>query len=164
MKEKETKVTKYYNVLFPIWMLMWYPLLFIILIPANYLMDTFVLSFSLTDEQMRKPFRRKYTWKICLMGFLADFIGSAFLFAIIMLTDGNYDLVNAICYDPFNNILAFLIIMVAMLLSAVFIYFGDLWILKKAGLDDTQAKRSALFLAILTAPYLFLFPTKLIYQ
>ncbi|MBR4461283.1 MAG: hypothetical protein IKS51_01710 [Erysipelotrichaceae bacterium] len=164
MREKKTNITKYYNVLFPIWMLIWYPFLFILLIPANYLMDTFVLSFSLKDESIRKPFRRKHTWKICLMGFLADFIGSAFLFAVIMLTEGNNDLVNAICYDPFNNVLAFLIIVIAIALSAVVIYFGDLWILKKAGLDDVQAKRSALFMAILTAPYLFLFPTKLIYQ
>ena len=164
MKEKEPRFTRYYNVLFPIWMLVWYPLLFIVLIPANYLVDTFVLSFSLKEESIRKPFRRKHSWKICLMGFLADFIGSAFLFAIIMLTDGNYELVNAICYDPFHNPLAFLIILVAVAISAVVIYFGDLWILKKAGLDEAQARRSALFLAILTAPYFFLFPTKLIYQ
>ena len=161
---KENKVTKLYNVLFPIWMLMWYPLLFAILIPANYLMDTFVLSFSLTDESLRRPFRRKHTWKVCLMGFLADFVGSVFLFAIIMLTDGNNELVNAICYDPFHNILAFLIVLVAVAISAVIIYYGDLWILKKAGLDDAQAKRSALFMAVLTAPYLFFFPTKLIYR
>lgn len=161
---KENRVTKLYNVLFPIWMLMWYPLLFVILIPANYLMDTFVLSFSLMDESLRKPFRRKHSWKICLMGFLADFIGSAFLFAIIMLTDGNNELVNAICFDPFHNLLAFLIILVAVAISAVLLYFGDLWILKKAGLDERQAKRSALFMAILTAPYLFFFPTRLIYS
>ncbi len=161
---KKTKVTKLYNVLFPIWMLMWYPLLFVILIPANYLMDTFVLSFSLMDESLRKPFRRKHTWKICLMGFLADFVGSAFLFAIIMLTEGNNELVNAICFDPFHNLLAFLIILAAVAISAVLLYFGDLWILKKAGLDERQAKRSALFMAILTAPYLFFFPTRLIYS
>ncbi len=161
---KETKITRYYNILFPIWMLMWHPLLFIVLVPVNYLMDTFILYFSLLDETMRKAFRRKHSWKICLMGFLADFIGAAFLFAIIMLMEGNNELVNAICFDPFHDFLAFLIIVVAVMISAVIIYFGDLWILKKACLDEKQAKRSALFMAILTAPYLFFFPTKLIYR
>lgn len=40
----------------------------------------------------------------------------------------------------------------------------DRSILKQNGLEETQAKKSALWMAIATAPYLFLIPTTLIYD
>ena len=165
---KENRVTKLYNVLFPSWMLMWYPRLFVILIPANYLMDTFVLSFSLMDESLRKPFRRKHTWKICLAGFLSDFAGALILLIIsIPLADLNeklYDIGHAIMLDPFSNPAGLLIVVASIAVSAVCIYSLDKWILGRAGLDPEQVKRSALRLALITAPYLYLFPSRLLYK
>lgn len=161
MKEKETR---FYNVLFPLWLLIWIPsYLWLFLIPANYIVDRFVLYFSLRLEE-RNAFCKKHTWKVCLMGFLADFMGSFFLFGVLLLSGENYELANGISFDPFKDILSFLIVVFAIIFSAFIIYLGDKKILEKAGLNKEDAKRSALFMAILTAPYLFLFPSKFLYR
>jgi hypothetical protein len=158
------KTEKYYNILFPIWLLIWLPSpLWIVLIPANYVVDRFVLFYSLNIEE-KKAFCKRHAWKICLMGFLADLLGSLFLFGIVLLSGDNYELANGVSMNPFKDLLSFGIVAFAVLFSAIVIYLGDLKILKKCGLENEQAKRSALFMAILTAPYLFLFPSNILYR
>ena len=160
------KTEKYYNVLFPVWMLIWFPNpLWSILIPVNYLIDRFVLKCSLPKETDRDAFCKKYSTRICLAGFAADLIGSALLFAAMLLwEDDSYGIANGLNMNPFKNVPTFLIVAFAIAISAVAIYVIDHWILVKAGLDKEQAKHSALYLAIFTAPYLFLFPSQLLYR
>ncbi len=158
MKKNEVKC---YNLIFPLWLLVWIPSpLWVVLIPLNYLADRFVLYFSLTGETDKKAFCRKNAWKVCLAGFLADLLGSAFLFACVWLAGDDYRLANAISYDPFSSFKAFLIIVFAVCLSSLLIYVFDRIILDRTELESAQVHRSALFLAIFTAPYLFLLPMK----
>ena len=165
MREKAIKITKYYNVLFPIWMLIWLPSpLWLILIPANYLIDSFVLRCSLPKEMDCKSFCKKHGTKICIAGFVADLIGSIILFAAMLLAGENYELANGLNMNPFKDLLTFSIVAFAVFVSALMIYFLDLRILTKAGLETSQARRSALYLAIFTAPYLFFFPSKYLYR
>ena len=78
-----------YNVLFPIWLLVFFPsYLWLILIPANYMIDRIVLRWSLGDMPDKGMFCRKNTWKICLAGFLGDFVGAIALFFISELLLG----------------------------------------------------------------------------
>ena len=54
-----------YNILLPIWLLIWFPSwLWLLLIPANYLIDRIVLHWSLKGLDDRNAFCRRATWKI----------------------------------------------------------------------------------------------------
>ncbi len=176
---KKQSVTLY-NILFPIWMLVWIPSpLWLLLIPLNFIIDYLVLYKSLPVDVERsknfpgsvprKAFCNTYAWKICAAGFAADFIGSLFLFAAFMITSSHKpDSLQAISHglglNPFENAAAFLIVVVAILLAAYCIYRFDRYILKRAGLPEGQSKTSALWLAVVTAPYLFLLPSEILYR
>ena len=166
MKNTSTKI---YNILLPLWLLIFLPsYLWLALIPLNYVIDRVVLRWSLGDMPDKGLFCRKHTWKICLAGFLSDFAGALILLIIsIPLADLNeklYDIGHAIMLDPFSNPAGLLIVVASIAVSAVCIFFLDKWILRKAGLDPEQVKRSALRLALITAPYLYLFPSRLLYK
>lgn len=158
------KALRLYNLLFPVWMLIWLPTwLWLLLIPGNYLLDRLVLRWSLAGTEDRDLFCRKHTWKICLAGFLSDFAGAALLFAVYA-AGGNRELTYAIAYAPFSHVGALAITALAAVLSGLLIFLLDRLILKKAGLDPAQAKKSCLYLALITAPYLFFFPSGLLYR
>ena len=159
-----------YNVLFPVWLLVWIPsFLWLLLIPLNYAIDYLVLYKSLPAGADRKAFCNKHTWKICAAGFAADFAGSLFLFALFMMT-GNWGVSFAqavnqgLAFNPFGNWAALVLAVIAILLSAYLIYRFDFYLLKRAGLPEGQSKTSALRLAVVTAPYLFLLPSEILYR
>ena len=66
--------------------------------------------------------------------------------------------------NPFENAVSFLIVVCSILLAAYCIYRFDLHILKRAGLSEEQGRKSALWLAVTTAPYLFLLPSELLFR
>ena len=99
----------------------------------------------------------------------ADFAGSLFLFALFMVTDAcGVSFARAVsrglAFNPFGNGSAFVLVVIAILLSAYLIYRFDLYFLKRAGLPEGQSKTSALRLAVVTAPYLFLLPSEILYR
>ena len=158
-----------YNILLPLWLIIFLPSYFwLVLIPLNYLVDRVVLKWSLGDMPDKGLFCRKHTWKICLAGFLSDFVGAAIMLAIsIPIADHSealYDIGHAIMFDPFSNLPGLLIVVACIAVSATCICFFDRLILARAGLDPEQVKRAAIRLAIITAPYLYLFPSRLLYE
>ena len=189
-----------YNILFPIWLLVWIPSpLWLLLIPLNFVIDYVVLYKSLPDDVergksfsdggqgnksqpddaersknspdsvLRKAFCNTYAWKICAAGFAADFIGSLFLLASFMITSSHkLDSLRSISHglglNPFENAGSFLTVVCSILLAAYCIYRFDLHILKRAGLSEEQGRKSALWLAVVTAPYLFLLPSEILYR
>ena len=167
MKSKETRL---YNILLPIWILLFWPSwLWLILIPANYIIDRLVLGWSLSGMEERGRFLRRHTWKICLAGFAADLAGAALLFALFMAggnADGGIleDLAYGVGFDPFGSLPAFLAVAASVAASGIVIYLLDRLILGKAGLTAEQAKSAALRMALITAPYLYLFPSKILYD
>ena len=189
-----------YNILFPVWLLVWIPSpLWLLLIPLNFVIDYVVLYKSLPDDAereknvsngrqgskslsddvernkifsggvSRKAFCNTYAWKICAAGFAADFIGSLFLFAAFMITsshklDSLRQISHGLGLNPFESFAAFLIVACSILLAAYCIYRFDLHILKRAGLSEEQGRKSALWLAVATAPYLFLLPSEILFR
>lgn len=168
-----SKVTLH-NILLPLWLLVFWPSwLWLILIPANYLIDRVVLRWSLGDMPEKGLFCRRHTWKICIAGFVADGIGALLLFAVFMFSavveetsvgEAFQDIAYAVGFNPFSNILAFLIVAAAVLLAARVIYLLDRRILRRAGLEEEQVRKSAFRLAVITAPYLFFFPSAVLYS
>ena len=164
---KRNTEIRLYNVLFPVWILVFFPSwLWLILIPGNYLIDRTVLYFSLKEGE-RNAFCRKHSWKICLAGFSADFVGALFLFAVslaaTMIQPVNNDYANYLLMNHFRSFPALVTVIAAIALSGVLIFLLDRKILEKAGLSGEAAHHSALVLALVTAPYLFLIPASLIY-
>ncbi len=198
MRQKQSVTL--YNILFPIWLLVWIPSpLWLLLVPLNFVIDYVVLYKSLPDGVKReknvsdggqgnkslpddversknfpdtvprKAFCNTYAWKICAAGFAADFIGSLFLFAAFMITsshklDSLRPVSHGLGLNPFESFAAFLIVVCSILLAAYCIYRFDLYILKRAGLSEEQGRKSALWLAVATAPYLFLLPSEILYR
>ena len=108
-----------------------------------------------------------------MSGFLADLVGAVILFTVLLiegfLTPNTaigalFDkIAYASSFNPFDNIAGFLVVLLAVVIAAFIIYFLDGYILKKAGLDEILAKSTALKLALITAPYLYFFPSMLLY-
>ncbi len=71
---------------------------------------------------------------------------------------------DGLMFNPFSNILSLIIVIAAIVLSAVCIYKLDKSILSKAGLDIEQAKKSGIRLAIITSPYVYLIPSEWFYN
>ena len=166
---------KLYNILLPLWLLLFWPSwLWLLLIPANYLIDRIVLRWSLGDMANKGSFCRKHTWKICLAGFFSDFIGMLVLFGVFLLagtaddTSASANLLGTIGegvgFNPFNSPASFLVVLFSIVIAGLLIYLIDRRILSKAGLSLGQAKKSALRLALITAPYLYFFPSMLLYR
>ena len=103
-----------------------------------------------------------------------NFIGALVMFSVYiigaMIEDGAEaskwfeEMQMGVGFNPFSNLLSLIVVIFAIAVAGAIIYLLDRLILKRAGLDASQAKKSALRLAIITAPYLFLFPSSLIYN
>ena len=174
---KNDKSVKLYNILLPLWLIIFLPsYLWLGLIPLNYIIDRVVLRWSLGDMPDRGLFCRRHTWKLCLIGFMGDIIGAVFMVAALFLTalpgalheNTEHPFLDKITYgvgfNPFSNILSLIIVLAAIFLAGLIIYLIDKALLKKVGLSLEQAKKSALRIALITAPYLFLFPSSILYE
>jgi uncharacterized membrane protein YdjX (TVP38/TMEM64 family) len=157
------------NLLLPIWLLVWFPSwLWVILIPANFLIDYLVLRWSLKDMEDCSEFCKKNVWKVCAIGFISDFMGTLVLIiAMVILGEFEDDVLveigSALGFNPFGNPIAFAITVVAIIVAGICIFFLDRWILNNSALDREHAQKAAIRLAIITAPYLFLLPTTILY-
>ena len=136
-----------YNVIFPFWMLYLFPVMWLVIIPSNFLIDSLVLIISMFALKIaeKKRFYKKHILKIFAFGMLSDIIGAAFMFLTVWLeistmADEWYLLVPAIILSA----------------GAIFLlnYF---FTLKKE--DKNIRLKLALIFAIVTAPYTFFIPT-----
>ena len=167
------KDVKLYNVIFPIWMLLLFPQMWFISLPANFIIDLLViwLTMKLMHVQNIKSNAKAIILKTWIAGFGADFVGG-FLMFVVPLLDFDYqsefgswwyeNMTNAVMYNPFETIPALLWTTLCVIITAILIYFiNKKWCLKNAELTEEQKKKIALSLAVFTAPYLFYLPTKL---
>ena len=162
-----------YNLVFPIWLLWIFPLTWLIVLPANFLVDFAVIILTLMIMKVKTPFMHSKTiiFKTWIFGFIADFAGAAFMLLGVMLFPNysndfekwwNHNICNPLSFNPFANIFSFLWTFAAVCISSVLIYvFNRKICLKKSELDDKVKKKLSLVLAIITAPFLFLLPTEL---
>ena len=166
-----------YNVVFPIWLLLLFPTVWIVVLPANFIIDSLVLllAFAVCKLSGRKSLYQQSILKVWGLGFLADIIGTILLlltqFMDRMVDESSafgrwfYDnIASAVAYNPFKNLYAFLVVLLAVALSGFLIYVFNYKIaLKKWPVEDLQRKKAALLLAVLTAPYVFFVPTSRLY-
>ncbi|MBR1824551.1 MAG: hypothetical protein IJ779_10015 [Ruminococcus sp.] len=118
---------------------------------------------------------KKYSWRVCLFGFLSDFIGALFLLGVFegisligehMIDSGNKatglkiarwagsGMIN-VWQDP----LTFIIAAVGVGISALLIWtFNKRMLRKNTEIGEENARYIAKWLTIVTAPYLYLIP------
>lgn len=163
MKEKNVRL---YNLIFPIWMLVYFPHFFLFTLPANFLIDLLVVRLMLRHLSCtnRKAIAKSCIWKVWLSGFAADFIGGFLMFSANLVSQSNRwwieHIANPVMYNPFETIPALLWVICCTFITALMIFlFNIKWALKKADLSNKQKKQLALSLSFCTAPYLFFLPT-----
>ena len=66
-----------YNVIFPIWLLFLFPVVLILVIPANLAVDSLVLLLTLLalKHDGKRAVLKQLWWKFWLLGFAADGVG-----------------------------------------------------------------------------------------
>lgn len=156
------KEVRLYNVLFPIWMFYFLPtFLWLLILPGNFIIDSLVLLAALAVFRCQaKP----QVWKSSILkvwgfGFLADFIGAALVFALMLLLDKVAPGLNTF-HIPGGQ----LIVLPGIALAGVLIYFlNQKFSFRKTGLTPEEIHRLSLALAVWTAPYTMLIPSEWIY-
>ena len=160
------KQTRLYNVIFPIWLLFLFPVVWLIALPGNLIIDCGVVLLTLTAlKHTQKKAVLKQVWlKIWLLGFAADFVGVAVLMPAMFLAGSlpepwdNW--VTPVMYNCWKSPVALLWTAAAVALSGVCIYFFDKRAMASCRqLTDRERHLTALSLAIVTAPWMFFIPT-----
>lgn len=140
-----------YNVIFPFWMLMLFPQVWLVVLPGNFIIDSIVLATSLLilKIQEKKLWYKKYILKIFLFGMLADIIGAGYMFLMVILELARMG-------DELY------ITIPALILTAILIFVFNYFFTFKKIDKKTRLKMSLIF-GLITAPYTFLIPTSWMY-
>ncbi|MDE6433078.1 MAG: hypothetical protein K2L07_02475 [Lachnospiraceae bacterium] len=175
MMKKTVKTTVLYDAIFPIWLLWIFPITWLVVLPANFLIDLVVLVLVMGYYKIpnRKYQAKKSILRIWLCGLGADFIGALGMILAELIYIRNsafgewwyYNIIDPVAYNPFGSIWSFLWVTVCVLISGYFIYlFNYKFCLKKTELTQEQRKKVALAMAVFTAPYTFYLPSDIIYN
>ena len=159
------KETRLYNVFFPIWFLLLYPLSWIIALPVNFAVDLLVLW--LCCRRWGLPVReiwRRDIWLCWIFGFLGDLTGCSLLLAVNFIQNNWWqnNIVANLSWQPFESVWAVLMILAAMLLASVCIYLLDRFVVFRRR-ERKLAHRMALVFAVATTPVTLLIPTAWLY-
>jgi len=151
MKEKSSSL-RLYNVLFPFWMLMLLPQLWLIVLPGNFIIDSLVLIIGMAVLKIadKKQWYKRHILKIYGFGMLSDIIGSAYMLVMMLGLElgGMGDEVY--------------ITLPALIISATLIFVFNYFITFRKT-DRYLRLRFALIFAAFTAPYTFLVPSSWLY-
>ena len=168
----EKKPLKLYNVIFPIWILMFWPSPPVILLTllGNLAIDCLVVFLALLalKHPARRAVLRLCWWKVWLFGFLSDVIGALWLAAGLfgawaLDADGTAgwvsDFAMAMTVNPFMHPLALVWTALGAAIAGVCIYFFDRRVFRRVPeLEADQAHTLALAMAIATTPWMFFIP------
>ena len=151
MTNKKNNV-KIYNVLFPFWMLLLFPVTWLIVIPGNFLIDSLVLILSMKVLKIadEKQWYKCYIFKIFVFGMLSDLIGAAYMLLMITVFE-----VGRMGEEPYLTI-------PGLIISAVMIFVLNYFVTFKK-IDKPMRFKLALVFAVVTAPYTFLVPSSWLY-
>ena len=156
---KKDNSIRLYNIMFPIWFLFFFPLLWLVMLPVNFGVDSLVLMLSAKKQQVedRKQLWKKHILAVWGIGFLSDILGAALLIPIYLL------LVETPLVDTFMNPVFFpgsvITAIPGVILAGVLIYFLNKKLtFRKSTLDAAVIHKLCLHLALFTAPYTMLIP------
>lgn len=150
-----------YNVLFPVYMIfLFFPATWLVILPFNFAFDSLVLWLAMRHWQMqdKKGLWKKSILRVWLFGFTADLAGAGLIVLLYFVTNSLMDFTDFTTWEP-------LLVLPCVALAGWLIYLLDKkWAFGKTALDAVQRHKLALALAIFTAPYTMLIPTRLLYR
>lgn len=151
--ENNKHSVKLYNVLFPFWMILLMPQLWLVVLPGNFIIDSAVLLISLAILKIpdKKQWYKKYIFPIYAFGMLSDIIGSAYM------------LVLMICFEVGGMGDELYLTIPALFISAALIFVFNYFITFRKT-DQKSRLTLSLILTIVTAPYTFLVPSSWLYN
>jgi hypothetical protein len=162
-----------YNVMFPIWFLLVFPVAWLVVVPANFVIDSLVLLAGLSwlGIDGKKDVYRRAIVRIVAFGFLSDLAGALLLFATVLSSSvlptsqllG--DVQRAVSMDPWSHPLGLLIVTAAVAIAGALIYALNLrFALAGTKLAPPTKRRLCVVLAVVTAPWVFYVPSALLYR
>lgn len=159
---------KLYNIFFPIWFLLVFPISWLVVLPVNFIIDTFIVICTLKFLGIIniKKIYKKVILKVWLIGFFADILGCTLLFLKNDIPNSLYNSVkNKVVWNPFINTQTVILILSSILISIFFLYYLNLKVsFKNIDIEKKNKEKLAAVLAIITAPWILLFPIHLIYN
>jgi len=146
------KDVRLYNVLFPVWILMTLPMLWWIVIPGNFIIDSLVMAFAIKALKLedRWGFYRRHIVPVFLLGFLADILAALPMWLGVYLELGGPLADSPVLTVP------------GVALAGILIYVFDYFISFRK-LEKPLRKKLSLIFAVVTAPYTYLIPSQWIY-
>ena len=162
MENQTHKSYRLNNVMFPIYMLfLFFPQVWLVALPFNFAFDSLVLVLAMRHWHFegKKEIWKKSILRVWGFGFLADIVGAALITALAYLIEIGFD-INIY----FSSGTEMLTAIPGVALAGWLIYlFDKKWAFRKTALEAVQKHKLALALAVFTAPYTMLIPTRLLY-
>ena len=146
------KDMRLYNVLFPFWMLLLFPQVWLIVLPGNFIIDSVVLLITLLILKIenKKLFYKQHILQVYVFGMLSDIVGSAYMLLMMIGFE-----VGNMGDEPYLTVPALVIAAGLIFVLNYFVTFRKL-----AG---NVRLTLALTFAVITAPYTFLVPSSWLY-
>ncbi|NPV91885.1 MAG: hypothetical protein HPY50_14055 [Firmicutes bacterium] len=151
------KEVKLNNVIFPLWFGLFVSPYVLIPIVCNLVLDGLIiyLGLYLNKAKLRAERLRVVVVKAWIFGFLADIVGVI----LLLLMDAYLPFFNS--YMAWENPFSLLYYILVIIFVGWMIYRFNYRLLAKEEVDEKAARRTALAMGIITAPWLFLLPTRL---
>lgn len=152
---KRNHSVRLYNVMFPIWFFIFFPSMWLLILPVNFAVDSLVLLLSARRQKLedRKGLWKRHILPVWGIGFLSDIIGAGLIFGLYYLL-ADISPLNLHIFPGTT-----LVSIPGVVLAGVLIYFLNKKLtFRKSTLDAMAIHRLCLHLAIFTAPYTMLIP------
>ena len=128
----------------------------LLILAGNFFIDLLVICLGCRklETGKEKEVCRRSILRVCLIGFLSDFAGAAFLLGMTVLVS-----YLQVSYDIGRGLYCVLFSLPGVLLAGILIYRLNLRFgFRNTSLDQEQIRKICLWLAIFTAPYLMVLP------
>ncbi len=151
MNRKNNDV-KLYNVLFPFWMILLFPQIWLIILPGNFIIDSVVLIISMIVLKIadKKQWYKRHIIKIFLFGMISDIVGAGYM--LLLMTVFGVGRMGDELY----------LTAPAIVISSALIFILNYFITFKKT-DKLLRLKLSLTFAFVTAPYTFLVPLSWLY-
>lgn len=149
---KNCKEVRLYNVLFPYWMLILFPVTWLVILPGNFIIDSLVLLISMVilGTENKKQCYKKHILPVFAFGMIADIIGGIYMFLMLAVFEVAHMGDELYLTIP------------AIVISAVMIFVFNYFFTFRSSEKAFRLKMSLIF-AVVTAPYTFLIPNSWIH-
>ena len=159
--EPKNSEVRYYNIIMPIWLLVVFPVTWIPVLAASFVIDSLLLLLFLKirkHDSIREKWKKSIL-KVWLFGMLSDIVGGGIIFLTSIIADRIKPGSRFSLYllgHVWKHLPAAAFCVACMLLSSLLIYLFDSRISFRKSIEDPRERKIlALLFAVVTMPWLF---------